>query len=67
MDGLPIIEQNTFSYRSKNTGKMHACGHDGHMAMLLGAAQVLSQKKSFPECGSGMAVIASANIEEQLV
>ena len=47
MDGLPIIEQNTFSYRSKNTGKMHACGHDGHMAMLLGAAQVLSQKKSF--------------------
>lgn len=47
MDALAIHEQNQFDYRSKSDGKMHACGHDGHMAMLLGAARQLSARKSF--------------------
>lgn len=47
MDGLPIQEINTFAHASKNNGKMHACGHDGHTAMLLGAAHYLSQHKNF--------------------
>ena len=47
MDALPIRELNTFPHTSKNIGKMHACGHDGHTAMLLGAAHYLSQHKNF--------------------
>jgi hippurate hydrolase len=43
MDALKIHERNTFEYRSKTDGHMHACGHDGHCAMLLGAAQALRQ------------------------
>ena len=41
MDALPMQEYNTFAHASKNAGKMHACGHDGHTAMLLAAAQHL--------------------------
>jgi hippurate hydrolase len=44
MDALPIKETNTFDYRSRHAGKMHACGHDGHTAMLLGAARYLAQR-----------------------
>lgn len=47
MDALPIHEQNTFGHRSQHEGKMHACGHDGHTAMLLGAAKYLSETKNF--------------------
>ena len=44
MDALPIKETSNLDFSSKNDGVMHACGHDGHMAMLLGAAKVLSKK-----------------------
>ncbi|MFL2983715.1 MAG: M20 family metallopeptidase [Candidatus Neomarinimicrobiota bacterium] len=45
MDALPIKETGNLDFSSKNEGVMHACGHDGHMAMLLGAAKVLSKNK----------------------
>ena len=45
MDALPILEQNDHDYVSQNTGAMHACGHDSHTAMALGAALLLSQEK----------------------
>ena len=47
MDCLPIEEANTFAHRSKHAGKMHACGHDGHTTMLLGAARYLAETKNF--------------------
>lgn len=47
MDALRIQEQNEFAHRSVNDGKMHACGHDGHTAMLLGAAQYLASEGRF--------------------
>ncbi len=47
MDALPMQEINTFAHTSKHDGKMHACGHDGHTAMLLGAAHYLSKYKEF--------------------
>lgn len=45
MDALPIEEENTFEFTSKNPGVMHACGHDGHTAMLLGTAKILTSLK----------------------
>jgi hippurate hydrolase len=47
MDALPMQELNTFPHASRNDGRMHACGHDGHTAMLLGAAHYLSQHRNF--------------------
>jgi amidohydrolase len=47
MDCLPILEANGFAHRSQNSGKMHACGHDGHTTMLLGAAKYLAATKNF--------------------
>ena len=47
MDALPVDELNTFDHRSQHDGKMHACGHDGHTTMLLGAARYLAQNRDF--------------------
>jgi amidohydrolase len=47
MDALPIEEATNLPYRSRNDGRMHACGHDGHMAMLLGAARYLAETRKF--------------------
>jgi amidohydrolase len=60
MDALPIDEANDFSYRSTVPGKMHACGHDGHTAMLLGAARYLSETRNF----AGTAVVIFQPAEE---
>ncbi|MGD0472310.1 MAG: M20 family metallopeptidase [Candidatus Velthaea sp.] len=46
MDGLPILESNAVPYRSRNDGIMHACGHDGHVAILLAAAQRLAAQRA---------------------
>jgi len=45
MDALPVTEENAVEYRSQAPGTMHACGHDGHMAILMGAARVLAARR----------------------
>ena len=47
MDALPVQELNEFAHRSTQPGRMHACGHDGHTAMLLGAARLLAERPDF--------------------
>ena len=47
MDALPMQETNTFDHASQHAGKMHACGHDGHTAMLLAAARYLAESRDF--------------------
>ncbi|WP_067065557.1 M20 aminoacylase family protein [Roseateles chitosanitabidus] len=60
MDALPLREQNDFAWRSSTPGLMHACGHDGHCAMLVGAARYLAQTRRF----SGTAVLVFQPGEE---
>ncbi|TXR50515.1 M20 aminoacylase family protein [Phyllobacterium endophyticum] len=76
MDALPMHELNMFAHRSEHSGKMHACGHDGHIVMLLGAARFLSTNNNFKgtvvfifspaeENGSGAKVMVDDGIFER--
>ena len=60
MDALPIVEETGLAYRSRHDGVMHACGHDGHTAMLLGTARYLTETRNF----SGTVVLVFQPAEE---
>jgi hippurate hydrolase len=60
MDCLPMQEESSLAYRSRHEGRMHACGHDGHTAMLLGAARYLAETRNF----DGTAVLVFQPAEE---
>ncbi|MCM1991929.1 amidohydrolase [Oceanirhabdus seepicola] len=74
MDALELIEKNEFDFKSVNTGVMHACGHDAHIAMLLGATKLLNDNREFikgsvrivfqpaEECGEGAQEMISQGV-----
>ena len=61
MDALPVSEMNNFSHKSKIEKKMHACGHDGHTTILLGAAKYLCETRNF----NGKVVLVFQPAEER--
>ncbi|TNF57539.1 MAG: amidohydrolase [Rhodobacteraceae bacterium] len=76
MDGLPIAEATGLPYASEHAGRMHACGHDGHTAMLLGAARYLAETRNFAgrvalifqpaeEAGGGAQVMVQEGVLER--
>ncbi|MFV0515627.1 MAG: M20 aminoacylase family protein [Jhaorihella sp.] len=76
MDGLPILEASGLAYASRNEGRMHACGHDGHTTMLLGAARYLAETRNFAgrvalifqpaeEAGGGAGIMVEEGIMER--
>lgn len=76
MDGINLAENSNFPYKSLNPGKMHGCGHDGHMAMVLGAARLLTERRNFKgtvrfvfqpaeEPGKGAAAMIQAGLFER--
>ena len=60
LDALPMVEESGVAHASRHVGRMHACGHDGHMAMLLGAAKVLAARRDF----NGRVVVVFQPAEE---
>ena len=58
MDALTMVEQNDFAWKSSKNGMMHGCGHDGHTAMLVGAARYLAETRNF----DGTAVLTNATV-----
>ena len=62
MDALPMTEHNTFAHASKHAGKMHACGHDGHTAILMSVARILAERR---ESLAGNVVLAFQPAEER--
>ncbi len=57
MDALPVLEETGLDFASQQPGLMHACGHDGHTAMLLGAAEILSQSTHLDEIGARVVLL----------
>ena len=55
MDALPVTEQTGVAYASQSAGVMHACGHDGHIATLMGVAQTVGEPRRYPEDGLDVA------------